>query len=49
LRDNLRSHNHELILIEIDPLETGPRAELGPDYYLKVMRSNLDTLAKNMK
>jgi zinc transport system substrate-binding protein len=49
LRDNLRSQNHELIIVEIDPLETAPRAELGPDYYLKVMQRNLDALAKSMK
>jgi len=38
-----------MTVVEIDPLETGPREELGGDYYLRVMRANLDNLAKQMK
>jgi zinc transport system substrate-binding protein len=49
LRDNLKSNNFDLAIIEIDPLETGPLQELGPDYYLKVMRKNLENLAKHMQ
>jgi zinc transport system substrate-binding protein len=49
LRDNLKSKNLDLAIVEIDPLETGPLQELGPDYYLKVMRKNLENLAKHMQ
>jgi zinc transport system substrate-binding protein len=49
LRDNLKSTNFDIAIVEIDPLETGPHGELGPDYYLKVMRTNLENLAKHMQ
>jgi zinc transport system substrate-binding protein len=34
------------IVIELDPLETAPHADLTPDWYEKKMRANLDALAK---
>jgi ABC-type Zn uptake system ZnuABC Zn-binding protein ZnuA len=35
--------------VEVDPIETAPPDELGPDYYEKKMRANLANLAKVMK
>jgi len=49
LRDNLKSTSHQLAIVEIDPLETGPRDKLDANYYLDVMRGNLENLAKHMQ
>jgi zinc transport system substrate-binding protein len=43
------THKLEVSVIEIDPLETAPAADLNADYYFTVMRRNLETLAKHMK
>lgn len=39
----------DVVIVEIDPLETATAAELTPDWYVKKMRANLDALAKVLK
>jgi ABC-type Zn uptake system ZnuABC Zn-binding protein ZnuA len=46
LQDNLRDIGVEIV--EIDPLETALLKDLGPDYYEKVMRQNIERLAAKM-
>jgi zinc transport system substrate-binding protein len=50
LQRALKDDKHEIVIIEIDPLETAPSDELKDgEYYLRVMRRNLETLAKNLE
>jgi ABC-type Zn uptake system ZnuABC Zn-binding protein ZnuA len=49
LRDNLKGMKHQLEIVEIDPIETAPRDKLSSNYYLDVMRQNLENLAKHMQ
>lgn len=49
IRDSLKRHGIELTIVEIDPLETAQATNNGnpdPEFYLKKMRENIDTLAK---
>lgn len=39
----------DVVIIELDPLETATAAELTPDWYEKKMRANLENLAKVLK
>jgi ABC-type Zn uptake system ZnuABC Zn-binding protein ZnuA len=52
LQDELKKKNHEVKLVEIDPLETAPKAELekeGARWYDRKMRENLKNLAESLK
>jgi ABC-type Zn uptake system ZnuABC Zn-binding protein ZnuA len=50
LGDSLKQRGHVLELVEIDPMETCEhREDLDADYYFKVMRRNLQNLAKHMQ
>jgi ABC-type Zn uptake system ZnuABC Zn-binding protein ZnuA len=50
LQRALKAKGHEFRIIEIDPLETAPPDQLtGGDYYFKVMRRNLENLAKALQ
>jgi zinc transport system substrate-binding protein len=53
LQKHLKSrHNYDLQLVEFDPLETAHADRTGnpdPDLYLRVMRQNIDNLAKALK
>lgn len=49
LRAALKRQGHDVTIVEVDPMETAPRADLTPDYYFTVMRRNLDNLAKAMQ
>jgi zinc transport system substrate-binding protein len=39
----------DVVLAEVDPIETAEPSELAPDYYEKKMRENIDNLAKALK
>jgi zinc transport system substrate-binding protein len=47
--DALRQEKIDAQFVEIDPLETAEYDRLTPDLYEKVMRSNLENLAKALK
>jgi zinc transport system substrate-binding protein len=49
LRDRLRKALPNLAIIELDPIETAPTPEFGPDYYLERMKANIDNLAKHLR
>jgi zinc transport system substrate-binding protein len=49
LRKNLNKRGGKAVIVEIDPLETAPRDKLDADYYFRVMRQNLQNLAKHMQ
>ncbi len=52
LQDELKKKNHEVKLVEIDPLETAEKGELekaGAGWYEKKVRENLKRLAENLK
>jgi ABC-type Zn uptake system ZnuABC Zn-binding protein ZnuA len=52
LQDELRKKNHQVALVEIDPLETADKGELekeGARWYEKKMRENLKRLAEALK
>ena len=39
----------DVVIVELDPLETATSAELTPDWYERKMRANLENLAKVLK
>ena len=39
----------DVVIVELDPLETATAAELTPDWYERKMRTNLENLAKVLK
>jgi zinc transport system substrate-binding protein len=52
LQKALEKKGHKLAIVEIDPMETAPHDQLmegGGDYYFRVMRRNLENLAKNLE
>ncbi len=52
LQEELKKKNHEVKLVEIDPLETADAKELekgGAGWYEKKMRENLQRLAESLK
>ena len=52
LQEELQKKNHEVKLVEIDPLETADPKELekdGAGWYEKKMRENLRRLAESLK
>jgi ABC-type Zn uptake system ZnuABC Zn-binding protein ZnuA len=49
LQSSLRKDLPELVIVELDPIETAPPERLGPDYYLERMRQNVENLAKHLR
>jgi ABC-type Zn uptake system ZnuABC Zn-binding protein ZnuA len=53
LQRDLKREGIDIKIITLDPLETAPVAagtsNPAPDYYLKMMRTNIDTLAKALR
>lgn len=49
LRDELRRRGLAVEVIEIDPVETAEPGDLDAGYYERVMRRNVETLAKHLK
>ncbi len=49
LRDELKRNSVDAAVIEIDPIETAEPDELDAGYYERVMRRNVETLAKHLK
>lgn len=49
LMEELKRHGIEAAFVEIDPLETADAADLGPDYYERTVRRNLNNLAKALR
>jgi zinc transport system substrate-binding protein len=46
----LEKKGHKLVIVEIDPMETAPPDQLvDGDYYFRVMRRNLENLAKTLE
>jgi zinc transport system substrate-binding protein len=48
LQQQLRNELPKLTIIELDPIETAPRAGLDAGHYVRQMTANIDILAKNL-
>ncbi len=49
LQASLRKELPELVIVELDPIETAPPERLSPEYYLERMRQNVENLAKHLR
>jgi ABC-type Zn uptake system ZnuABC Zn-binding protein ZnuA len=49
LAREVRARGVAVELVEVDPLETAPAAELDAGYYVRRMKANLDNLAKHLR
>jgi ABC-type Zn uptake system ZnuABC Zn-binding protein ZnuA len=49
LLNSLRKDLPDLVIVELDPIETAPPERLSPDYYLERMRQNVENLAKHLR
>ena len=49
LQKSLKESIPELIIVELDPIETANAEQLKPEYYLERMKQNVDNLAKHLK
>jgi zinc transport system substrate-binding protein len=49
LQNSLRKDLPDLVIVELDPIETAPPERLSPDYYLERMRQNVEILAKHLR
>jgi ABC-type Zn uptake system ZnuABC Zn-binding protein ZnuA len=49
LQKELRKDIPDLVIVELDPIETADPDQLTPEYYLKRMKQNVENLAEHLK